>query len=174
MKLCRSEACATISKLPTTAQESALPNPKSGLQAAKRATDMAARPEETWYVAPPGDIEDTVRLDLSVGSEGSWLVVRQRRVGHLIVDFAINQFHCPDGPYRPGCASYEVARVDCSHGSCHWHYMDKTGDWSRWGRPPIAGLYDSTTHHEIDALYWTSYDLVLERWEENLARWRST
>lgn len=149
-----------------------MPNPKAGLRAESRATNMSPRPEETWYW-PPKDCEEvTYQFDLSSADEGSWLVVRQHLVGHLIVDFAVMQLHNPHGRSASDASTYEVARIDCSHGSCHWHYMDREGDWSRWGRPPIQGLYDSTTHHEVDNLYWVSYNLMLEHWESNLARWR--
>lgn len=149
-------------------------NPKAGLRAAKRTTDMGPSPKEAWYQCPPEAVEEQFQFDLTSEEEGSWLVVRQAVVGHRIVDFAINQLHNPTGRAAAGGNTYEVARIDCSHGSCHWHHMDKEGDWSRWGRIPILGLYDTTTHDVVDDLYWTCYELMLDRWEDNLARWRNT
>lgn len=151
-----------------------MPNPKSGLRAAKRTRMMATRPEESWYCPPDGAVEETYQFDLATEEAGSWLVVRQLLVGRLIVDFALMHLHNPHGRFAANESTFEVARIDCSHGSCHWHYMDQDGDWSRWGRPPIYGLYDSTTHHEVNDFYWKCYDLMLDSWEENLERWRNT
>lgn len=148
-------------------------NPKAGLKAAKQAVDMSTPEENHWYWPPEPEETVTTEFDLSYEHEGSWLVVRQDIVGHLIVDFAIMQLHNPFGRYAEDGNTCEVARIDTSHGSCHWHYMDRDGNWARWGRIPIKALYDTTTHYEVNSLYPECYERMLDGWEENLERWRA-
>jgi hypothetical protein len=118
------------------------------------------------YRPPPVPPAERTIFPVELGPDDH-LVVRMVTYRGSIVDFAIMQLT------RCGNALVEVARIDCCGGSIHRHQFDQDGV-DLYDHKLIAPiLRDGSEWATVQAGYDAMLDDMMDRWQDNLRRWRN-
>lgn len=135
-----------------------------GRASERRLVSMSTASAEPHYSPPPeGACEvEVVPVDLS---ETDQFVLRLQSHKGRIVDFAVVQ------RTRDGGSWFDVARIDCCHGTIHRHQFDRQGT-DVYDQRVIKEIQGEEPWKIVDEGYTEAYEMMFNEWEDNLRRWQ--